>query len=336
MSSQASSSDLSDLHSARFYEENSSQSSFALEKSTSPQPTPQSQGRHAFIIGHGFEIAESSTGSTSTTKARRKRTCYIYMHMPSANPETKYVNWKTKREEWRCKYCEKKYSLNGGTVIIKTHLLEHGITDESPRLLTTKKRQLSIEEAVTNGESRSRLRRKLNPNGRDSQDSTIQGDPLEYLYTRFLATTNLPLTLVESDEFRDFLYYLNPEIETWLPSSHATIAEWITRNFKAQKERITQRLQSARSIIHLSVDSGMAPNHKPLIVICAHYISEDGVLEKSLLAAKEIDGKHDGENLAKYVLNAIKDYGMASKLGYFQMDNATNNDTLIQHVSGGM
>jgi hypothetical protein len=73
-----------------------------------------------------------------------------------------------------------------------------------------------------------------------------------------------------------------------------------------------------------------------LIVIFAYYIREDGQLEKALLAVKEIQGKHTSENIAKYVTDAIDYYGIASKLGYFQMDNAGNNDTLLHTVSAGM
>jgi hypothetical protein len=37
-----------------------------------------------------------------------------------------------------------------------------------------------------------------------------------------------------------------------------------------------------------------------------------------------------------YVLKCIYQYDLASKLGYFMLDNATNNDTLMQHIQKGM
>ena len=40
--------------------------------------------------------------------------------------------------------------------------------------------------------------------------------------------------------------------------------------------------------------------------------------------------------MAKYVMDVIDYYGIASKLGYFQMDNAGNNDTLLHTVSADM
>jgi hypothetical protein len=69
-----------------------------------------------------------------------------------------------------------------------------------------------------------------------------------------------------------------------------------------------------------------------LITICAHYIVEDGQLEKSTLAIKEVLGGHDGLTYATYVINLINEFGIALKLGYFQIDNAPNNDTLLYAV----
>jgi hypothetical protein len=43
-----------------------------------------------------------------------------------------------------------------------------------------------------------------------------------------------------------------------------------------------------------------------------------------------MEGEHSGENLAKYLQEVVADWGISSKLGYIQMDNATNNDTMMR------
>jgi hypothetical protein len=50
---------------------------------------------------------------------------------------------------------------------------------------------------------------------------------------------------------------------------------------------------------------------------------------------KEIEGNHQGENLAPLVMEVIKDWEIAEKLGYFVMDNASNNDTMMRWISKG-
>jgi hypothetical protein len=321
MSSQASSSDLSELSTAQFQDLTYEIYPAALAMAPSSFSSPPSSHK-----------STPPPGATDDATNTRKRTCYAFNHMPDEDPETKYYNWKTGSLEWRCQYCPKKYALNGGTRILKAHLRStHGINDQSPREITHQKRQLSIEETLNTAEQHPRLRRRLN-----GPTESLQGDPVEILFVRMLASANLPLRLVESPEFRDFVFYLNKDIDSHLPSHHTTITGWITRQRTTQENYQRQRLHSARSLIHLSIDAGLSPNNKPLIVIFAHYIGEDGQLEKALLAVKEIQGKHTGENMAKYVMDAIDYYGIASKLGYFQMDNAGNNDTLLHSVSAGM
>ena len=55
-----------------------------------------------------------------------------------------------------------------------------------------------------------------------------------------------------------------------------------------------------------------------------------------MLALRVIQGRHTGENLAPIVLDILQDYSITYKLGYIQMDNATNNDTLITALSSGI
>jgi hypothetical protein len=76
-----------------------------------------------------------------------------------------------------------------------------------------------------------------------------------------------------------------------------------------------------------------SPNSLAILGVIAHYIAEDSELEKSLLAMKDIIGSHEGTNLALYIMEVIRDRGIASKLGHFQIDNAGNNDTMWKEVS---
>jgi hypothetical protein len=65
-------------------------------------------------------------------------------------------------------------------------------------------------------------------------------------------------------------------------------------------------------------------------VIIAYYISKDNKLESSVLALREIQRSHDGDNIAPIVEEVLEEWGIISKLGYLQMDNALNNDIMIK------
>lgn len=70
-----------------------------------------------------------------------------------------------------------------------------------------------------------------------------------------------------------------------------------------------------------------------MLRITAVYVCEDGKLETAVLALKAVEGTHDGENLSKYVIEVIIEWGITSKLGYFNIDNAPNNDVMLRHIS---
>jgi hypothetical protein len=48
-----------------------------------------------------------------------------------------------------------------------------------------------------------------------------------------------------------------------------------------------------------------------------------------VLIIKEIEGNYKGENLALVILKVIYKWGIALKLKYIIIDNASNNDTTI-------
>jgi hypothetical protein len=105
--------------------------------------------------------------------------------------------------------------------------------------------------------------------------------------------------------------------------------------FAIEKEDIRQQLQDSQSCIHLSLDSWTSGNHLSILGIIGHTIV-GGQLQEYVLALQEIQGRHTGENLAPIVLDILQDYSITYKLGYIQIDNATNNDTLMAALSSGM
>ena len=71
------------------------------------------------------------------------------------------------------------------------------------------------------------------------------------------------------------------------------------------------------------------------MVIIAHYLSKDNVVERMVLDLLEVEGSHEGNNLASYLLKTLEDWSIQNKLGWVVMDNATNNDSMIQKLSSG-
>ncbi len=68
---------------------------------------------------------------------------------------------------------------------------------------------------------------------------------------------------------------------------------------------------------------------KAILGITAQFINNTGKLQSLVLAMKEVVGEDTGENIHKYVLEGLKEYEIIKTLGYFVMDNAPDNGSMI-------
>src|SRR5204863_2721816 len=92
-------------------------------------------------------------------------------------------------------------------------------------------------------------------------------------------------------------------------------------------------LYSVLSSIHIALDLWTSPNHLALFGIIAYYTDENGILQQSTLAIRELEGQYTKENLSAVFLNIIWEFGIQNKLSFFMGDNAINNDTMIQFIT---
>ena len=163
--------------------------------------------------------------------------------------------------------------------------------------------------------------------------STIDKSTLEFLYIKWTTKANIPFNQVEDKDFRVFLEYLNPAANKQLPSSHNTIRGRIMKLFLEGKQRVKDNLHAALSEIHLTCDLLTSSNQLALLGINAHFTSEYQCLKMVTIGLKEVFGAHSGENQAEIIWNLLDEYGVFNKNGYFIMDNAPNNDTMVENLA---
>jgi hypothetical protein len=96
-----------------------------------------------------------------------------------------------------------------------------------------------------------------------------------------------------------------------------------------------KNVQEARSKVHVSTDLWTSTNGLPILVIIFSYITKRGKLRRTVAAMKKVLGSHTGENLAHVVMDVVKEWNIQSNLGYFMMDNAENNDTMMAEIALG-
>jgi hypothetical protein len=68
--------------------------------------------------------------------------------------------------------------------------------------------------------------------------------------------------------------------------------------------------------------------------IVAHFATSSGEIHDLPIALPQLNGAHTGEAIASAVVATLKPYKItSSNLGYFVLDNASNNDTTIAAIS---
>lgn len=50
------------------------------------------------------------------------------------------------------------------------------------------------------------------------------------------------------------------------------------------------------------------------------------------MGLRRLTGSHSGTNMAEPAFEVIQDYHLIDKIGYFDLDNATNSDTCLEEV----
>ena len=101
--------------------------------------------------------------------------------------------------------------------------------------------------------------------------------------------------------------------------------------FSALQPHVVAAIEAASSKIHISFDGWTTKGGKRgFLGIVAHFATVDGDIVDLPIDLPQLTGAHTGERLAKVVTLTLTNYGITpAKLGYFVLDNASNNDTAV-------
>jgi hypothetical protein len=286
-------------------------------------PTPKSS--------LGPEPACSLPLSTSTRPHKRpkiSKRSFIWQH--ASNPDNSaLINSSDNLDPtWCCRHCRQTYQVRSGTTKAREHLQKvHHISEKTTEEKRLQRTHNTIQTAIARAiEIQQEHKQQIIKNA-------LNPEVLEQLYVQWITAHGVPFNQVRWPKFRAFLEYISPEANCLLPHSPTTVSSWVTRIYTQEKEHIKQGLQSALSSIHFTVDMWTSPNFLSMFGVIAHYTDENGQLSHAVLAIKEIDGEHSGENMAHSLMEVLDDYQIKSKIGYFMTDNACQNDTMLQIIS---
>jgi hypothetical protein len=107
------------------------------------------------------------------------------------------------------------------------------------------------------------------------------------------------------------------------------------RLFCFMQPRVVEALSAAVSKVYISFDGWTTKGGKRgFFGIIAHFADAAGVIRDLPIDLPQLQGSHSGERIAETVKRTLETYGIfPSKLGYFVLDNATNNDTAVAAIA---
>ncbi|RYO14557.1 hypothetical protein AA0111_g11924 [Alternaria arborescens] len=126
--------------------------------------------------------------------------------------------------------------------------------------------------------------------------------------------------------------FTNPEAARALWSSHNSVSQYVIRLYKFLLPQVVAELKAAVSKIHISFNRWTTKGGKrSFFGVVAHYATAEGAVKDLPIDLPQLSGVHAGERIASCIENTLRKFGItASKLGYFMLDNAYNNDAAIK------
>jgi hypothetical protein len=151
----------------------------------------------------------------------------------------------------------------------------------------------------------------------------------------WLVENNRPLREFETPAFRSMIRFANPEAEAALWRSHNSVSRFVMKLYSYMQPQVTRALAEAESQIHISFDGWTSKGGKRgFFAVVAHYTNKDAEIVDLPIALPQVVGAHTGEAIADAVAAILQYFNIGrSKLGYFVLDNAANNNTAVNKLA---
>ncbi|KAJ6439017.1 putative AC transposase [Purpureocillium lavendulum] len=156
------------------------------------------------------------------------------------------------------------------------------------------------------------------------------------LLVRWVTEANLSFRISEHEGLHKLLHYLNPLVEeTSANLTHKTIRTSIVDEFYLYKSHIVDTLLQSPSQVHIAFDGWTSRNRHSFFSINAFFLDERTFTpRKTVLGLPSLSAAHTGENISATVAEVLEDFELVShnKVGYFILDNASNNDRAVEDL----
>ncbi|KAK8869252.1 restless-like transposase [Apiospora arundinis] len=153
------------------------------------------------------------------------------------------------------------------------------------------------------------------------------------LIVNWIVDSQLSFRAVENPRLRAVFEYLNPAVTIQQAHiSRHTLRRRTIELYNIHLFTVKKALRQCPGQIHLAFDGARTRNRHALFEITAAYRDVNNNPQKVVLGAPEVVDRHTGDNIAAEIIDVIRTYGIEDKVGYFTLDNATNNDAAMEAI----
>jgi hypothetical protein len=116
------------------------------------------------------------------------------------------------------------------------------------------------------------------------------------------------------------------------------VSRYVLRLYGYLEPRVVKELLQALSKVYVKFDSWTTQGGKHgFLGIVVHYIDSRGNLQDLPIALPQLTGAHSGERIAEVILETLDLFSIdAHTLGYFALDNASNNNSAVLAIAQKM
>ncbi len=243
----------------------------------------------------------------------------------------------------------KSVSIYAPLVIIINHILDHNSRsirkhdweDSTTTHMVSQRATHGIgQDGSTIVKSKVKTETGLNSGGLQTLTSLWNSQkvfPVEKFKATFIEWVicdNIKLRQSVSQRLRKMFALVDKATGMVLPQSHNTTRRWIMTSLAKQKIIVRSIIGQSGSRISICFDAWRSNSDLSLLGVVAHFLTGDTHELKTLLLALPEIKNYSREEQACVLAEVLKDYEIdAEKLGWFVLDNASNNDTALSELS---
>ncbi|XP_078439136.1 zinc finger BED domain-containing protein RICESLEEPER 1-like [Wolffia australiana] len=220
-----------------------------------------------------------------------------------------------------CKYCNK--SLTCGPKAGTSHIARHA---KNCRKLLSPSSPCHVSSRPTKNREKLQWKRKTQKPVLGFCSSSLDQNLSRMELAKLLIVHDLPLKLVEQEEFKRFVKSLNPEFGTF---QREAIVGDCKSMFELGKTELKQTLRSCDEV-SLALKISVSEQDLSFLCITAHYIDESWRMNRKVIGFSMIKNPPEGPTILAIIIRCLEKWGIEGKIFSVTCDDGPLNSAAFK------